>query len=224
MTDLVYVKTDEATTDSLMVAKSFGKRHDRVIRAIENLQNDLPENGAVKFVKSRYRDAKGLTQQEVADQLGLTNMAVSGWERGVRKPRMNTLVRLSAIYSISVDYLLTGEQKPENSEMRGGKGMFISDAEMERILQEEPDEKVVMDAVRRYRAQQHEDKDLICQLLGATLKATRAHRDLLGLYYQEHDNDERTVTAAWTEGRSKIICVTADSGIAMIRDILRALE
>lgn len=59
MNDLVYLKTEEAMTDSLTVAESFGKRHDRVIRAIENLSADLPKNGAVKFIQSRYKDAKG---------------------------------------------------------------------------------------------------------------------------------------------------------------------
>ena len=59
MNELVYLKTEEAMTDSLTVAESFGKRHDRVIRAIENLSTDLPKNGAVKFIQSRYKDAKG---------------------------------------------------------------------------------------------------------------------------------------------------------------------
>ena len=101
--------------------------------------------------------------------------------------------------------------------------MFISDVEMERILQEEPDEKKVLEAVRRYRAQ-HEDKDLICQLLGATLKATRAHRDLQGLYYQKIDSGDELVTVRWSGGGTTVVNVTADSGIAMICDILRAIK
>lgn len=100
--------------------------------------------------------------------------------------------------------------------------MFISDVEMERILQEEPDEEKVLEAVRRYRAQ-HEDKELICQLLRATLKATREHSDLQGLYYQKLDNGDELVTVSWSEGGTTVN-VTADSGIAMIRDILRAIK
>lgn len=45
MNDLVYLKTDEALTDSLMVAESFNKQHTKVIRAIENLVEGLPKNG-----------------------------------------------------------------------------------------------------------------------------------------------------------------------------------
>lgn len=37
MNELVYLKNDEAVCDSLQVAEKFGKRHDRVLRAIENL-------------------------------------------------------------------------------------------------------------------------------------------------------------------------------------------
>ena len=59
MNDLVYLKHEEAMTDSLSVAECFGKRHDRVLRAIENLNSDLPKNGAVKFIKTKYKDAKG---------------------------------------------------------------------------------------------------------------------------------------------------------------------
>jgi len=98
----------------------------------------------------------------------------------------------------------------------------ISDAEMERILQEEPDERKVMEAVHRYCAQ-GEDKDRICQLLCATLKATRHCSDLRELRYEVDDDDEEYVAAIWESNRKTRVCVSADSGIAMIRDILRAL-
>ena len=63
MDELIKLRKQEsqeiAVTTSLMVAEKFGKRHDRVIRAIENLQKDLPKNGVVKFIASSYLDAKG---------------------------------------------------------------------------------------------------------------------------------------------------------------------
>ena len=60
MNEIVFLKNNEAMTDSLMVADMFQKRHDHVLRAVENLMGDLPQNGAVKlFVKSRYKDTKG---------------------------------------------------------------------------------------------------------------------------------------------------------------------
>lgn len=59
MNELVYLKNDEALTDSLAVAEYFHKRHDRVLRTIDNLIIDIPKNGAVKFQLSSYKDAKG---------------------------------------------------------------------------------------------------------------------------------------------------------------------
>lgn len=60
MNELVFTRKDEAVTDSLIVAEYFQKRHDRVLRAIENLIEGLPKNGVVKlFENTVYKDAKG---------------------------------------------------------------------------------------------------------------------------------------------------------------------
>lgn len=45
MNELVYLKNEQAITDSLVVAEMFEKRHDRVLRAIDNLVETLPKNG-----------------------------------------------------------------------------------------------------------------------------------------------------------------------------------
>lgn len=59
MTELVYLKNDEAMTDSLKVTETFGKRHDRVIRAIENIINDSPQKWGQCFKASSYKDESG---------------------------------------------------------------------------------------------------------------------------------------------------------------------
>ena len=53
MNELVYLKNEQALTDSLTVAEIFGKRHDHVLVMIENKQ--LPQ----LFHKTRYKDATG---------------------------------------------------------------------------------------------------------------------------------------------------------------------
>lgn len=58
MDDLVYLKNDEATTDSLKVAERFGKRHDAVLRDIKVL-NCSEEFTAHNFEESKYKDATG---------------------------------------------------------------------------------------------------------------------------------------------------------------------
>ncbi len=59
MNELVFTRRNEAVTDSLTVAEYFQKRHDRVLRAIENLLEGLPKNGVSYFIKSSYTDASG---------------------------------------------------------------------------------------------------------------------------------------------------------------------
>ena len=44
MDELVYLKNNEAVCSSLQVADKFSKRHDRVLRAIDNLLETLPKN------------------------------------------------------------------------------------------------------------------------------------------------------------------------------------
>lgn len=59
METLINVKNNEAVTTSLLVAEKFHKRHDSVLRTIENLTINLPKNVVVKFYESTYKDAKG---------------------------------------------------------------------------------------------------------------------------------------------------------------------
>ena len=60
MDELIILRRKEAVTTSLMVAEIFHKRHDRVIRSLENLLEGLPKNGVVKmFFLGEYIDEKG---------------------------------------------------------------------------------------------------------------------------------------------------------------------
>lgn len=56
------------------------------------------------------RRKKGMTQQELADELGVTNKAVSNWETGETFPETKQLVPLADIFGVSVDDLLRGRE------------------------------------------------------------------------------------------------------------------
>jgi len=67
------------------------------------------------------RTALELTQQELADELGVTHQHVSRIEAGHAVPSLEMLVRLSRRLSVSTDYLLTGrEMVPWTSWGRSG--------------------------------------------------------------------------------------------------------
>ena len=60
MNELVTIKGNKATVSSLDVAEHFGKRHDRVIRAIENVMKNVSEDfNRLNFGAVNYVDAKG---------------------------------------------------------------------------------------------------------------------------------------------------------------------
>ncbi len=56
------------------------------------------------------RRKKGMTQQELADELGVTNKAVSNWETGETFPETKQLIPLADIFGVSVDDLLRGRE------------------------------------------------------------------------------------------------------------------
>ena len=54
----------------------------------------------------KYRLQKELTQEDVADYLGITAQSVSKWERGESYPDIALLPALANIFETSVDLLL----------------------------------------------------------------------------------------------------------------------
>lgn len=52
------------------------------------------------------REAKGLTQKDVATKLGLESAAVSKYELNLREPNIEALKKLSEIFDVSTDFLL----------------------------------------------------------------------------------------------------------------------
>lgn len=55
MNELVFTRKNEAVTDSLTVAEFFQKRHDKVLRAIDELLGGLPKNGETPlFMETTY--------------------------------------------------------------------------------------------------------------------------------------------------------------------------
>ena len=55
---------------------------------------------------AELRKQHGLSQEELADQLGVSRQAVSKWERGEASPDTDNLIELARIYGISLDELL----------------------------------------------------------------------------------------------------------------------
>ena len=62
-----------------------------------------------KFI-AECRKQKNLTQLQLADKLGITDKAISKWERGKAMPDTSIMIELCDILEINVNELLSGEK------------------------------------------------------------------------------------------------------------------
>ena len=62
---------------------------------------------------SDLRKKKGLSQEQLADQLGVSRQAISKWECGESSPDTDNLIELSKIYGVSLDELVGNAPKKE---------------------------------------------------------------------------------------------------------------
>lgn len=58
---------------------------------------------------AKYRKAKGLTQENLAREMGVTSQAVSKWETDASCPDISALPQLCKILGITTDELLSGK-------------------------------------------------------------------------------------------------------------------
>lgn len=66
-----------------------------------------------QFICSQRKE-HGMTQKQLAEHLGITDKAVSKWERGLSSPDVGLLIPLSNLFGISVTELLNGELTPSD--------------------------------------------------------------------------------------------------------------
>ncbi len=64
---------------------------------------------------SALRKTNGMTQQDVADRLGVTNRAVSRWERDEALPDITLIPALAEMFGVTCDELLKGERNGDDS-------------------------------------------------------------------------------------------------------------
>ena len=60
------------------------------------------------------RKEKNLTQEQLAEQLGVSNRTVSRWETGSNMPDISLLTEIAEFYDVSIPELIYGERKSEN--------------------------------------------------------------------------------------------------------------
>jgi len=59
----------------------------------------------------KIREKKKYSQQKVAMDLSISREALSYYENGKRSPDIDMLVKMSAYFGVSIDYLIFGSDK-----------------------------------------------------------------------------------------------------------------
>ena len=79
------------------------------------------------------RKKAGWSQEELAEQLGVSRQSVSKWEGGQSLPDMDRIVRMSTVFGVSTDYLL----KDEISELDEKPQIQTEEGALRRVTMEE---------------------------------------------------------------------------------------
>lgn len=61
------------------------------------------------------RKQRGMTADDVAKEIGVTQAAVANWENGMRQMNVNTLIRLTELFNCTADELLGIERKRQET-------------------------------------------------------------------------------------------------------------
>ena len=81
-----------------------------------------------RFIAERRKNAN-LTQKQLAEKLGITDKAISKWERGVAMPDTSIMLELCDILCISVNELLSGEKINMENDDRRNEELLLDMAE-----------------------------------------------------------------------------------------------
>lgn len=52
------------------------------------------------------RIEKNMSQQALAEEIGVSQKAIDYWERGVNEPKESYIIKLATFFNVSSDYLL----------------------------------------------------------------------------------------------------------------------
>lgn len=84
----------------------------------------------IKIVRQR----NGLTQDQLAEQVGLSPKYISGIERGVENPTMEILLRVAKMLGVEpYDLFLFGESEESEKTLRKGIEKMVREADREKL-------------------------------------------------------------------------------------------
>ncbi|MBR5756923.1 MAG: helix-turn-helix transcriptional regulator [Firmicutes bacterium] len=99
------------------------------------------------------RQLRNMSQQELAEIAGCSQQAIDKYENGLAEPGLETLIKLSDVFDVSIDYLIGKtsnpylDKKPYFSELNDEEARLVRNY---RLLKED-EKKVIYSAVNQYK-------------------------------------------------------------------------
>ena len=93
---------------------------------------------------AQKRKERGLSQEALGDQLGVSRQSIYKWESDTALPEIDKLIVLSRLFGVSVGWLLGVEEQPESPAESAGAAGELTEAQL----------KMVEEIVSRYIAAQ----------------------------------------------------------------------
>ena len=84
------------------------------------------------------RKKEGLSQEALAEKLGVSRQSVSKWETGEATPEVSKLLAISKLFGVTTDYLLNDELEEENVSEAAKNEMPSSDFEVTSVNEAPP--------------------------------------------------------------------------------------
>ena len=78
------------------------------------MNNEFSPNLVLCARIAELRRASGMTQDALAEKLGVTFQAISKWENALSCPDISLLPRIAEIFDVSIDSLFGADKKPEH--------------------------------------------------------------------------------------------------------------
>ncbi|MDE6442168.1 MAG: helix-turn-helix transcriptional regulator [Clostridia bacterium] len=76
---------------------------------------------------AKCRKEKGLTQEQLAQTLGVTRQAVSRWEGDIAFPETDNLTKMCRLFGVSCDWLLNYDGEEQQPDQSDNRGVFVFD-------------------------------------------------------------------------------------------------
>ncbi len=105
----------------------------------------------------KIRKSHKLTQQDIANVLGVDRTTYTLYETGGSNPSIETLVKLSVVYNATIGYII-GKEEKSNSDNISKKPMFVSEDDVDPVAYLPKDEQALLIS---YRVLSDEEKEAL---------------------------------------------------------------